>query len=215
MDITGEYRIPARQEAVWAALNDPDVLRRALPGCQTLEQTGAQEFTATVTAKVGPVSATFKGKVELSDLDPPHGYTLSGRGQGGPAGFAKGSARVRLVADGGDTVLTYSAEVDVGGKLAAVGGRLIGGVAKTMADQFFGAFSRIVAGEAAGGPAEAESPAAPAAARAIPVHPAVPPAAPATAAPAATAYGLLDRFAWLVAGAGIGTVATLLHLGRF
>ena len=108
MDITGEYRIPARQEAVWAALNDPDVLRRALPGCQTLEQTGAQEFTATVTAKVGPVSATFKGKVELSDLDPPHGYTLSGRGQGGPAGFARGSARVRLEAEaeGLDKVFT-------------------------------------------------------------------------------------------------------------
>lgn len=215
MDITSEYRIPARQEAVWAALNDPDVLRRALPGCQTLEQTGAQEFTATVTAKVGPVSATFKGKVELSDLDPPHGYTLSGRGQGGPAGFAKGSARVRLVAAGEETVLSYIAEVDVGGKLAAVGGRLIGGVAKTMSDQFFGAFCRIVAGETAGGPAEAEPPAAPAAARAIRVHPAVLPAVPATAAPAAMAYGLLDRFAWLVAGAGIGTVATLLHLGRF
>ncbi|MFG1302995.1 carbon monoxide dehydrogenase subunit G [Xanthobacter autotrophicus] len=213
MDITGEYRIPARQEAVWAALNDPDVLRRALPGCQTLEQTGAQEFTATVTAKVGPVSATFKGKVELSDLDPPHGYTLSGRGQGGPAGFARGSARVRLVAEGEETVLTYVAEVDVGGKLAAVGGRLIGGVAKTMADQFFGAFSRIVAGtgEPAGAGAEAAIPAAPAAARAVPARPAALP----VAAPAAPAYGLLDRFAWLVAGAGIGTVATLLHLGRF
>lgn len=213
MEITGAYRIPARQEAVWAALNDPDVLRRALPGCQMLEQTGAQEFTATVAAKVGPVSATFKGKVELSDLDPPHGYTLSGRGQGGPAGFAKGSARVRLVAEGDETVLTYVAEVDVGGKLAAVGGRLIGGVARTMADQFFGAFSRIVAGvgEAADAPRDGAVPAAPDAARAVPV---VPAAVPATAA-AAPAYGLLDRFAWLVAGAGIGTVATLLHLGRF
>lgn len=217
MDITGEYRIPARQEAVWAALNDPDVLRRALPGCQALEQTGAREFTATLVAKVGPVSATFKGKVELSDLDPPHGYTLSGRGQGGPAGFAKGSARVRLVADGGETVLTYVAEVEVGGKLAAVGGRLIGGVAKSMADQFFGVFSRIVGGTGEadgavpGASPDVGAPATAVAARPIPTHPAALPAA----VPAAPAYGLLDRMAWLVAGAGIGTVATLLHLGRF
>ena len=110
MNIDGEYRIPASQQRVWEALNDPAMLRASLPGCKALEQTGDDEFTATVTAKIGPVSATFKGKVELSDLDPPHGYTLSGRGQGGPAGFAKGSAQVRLTPDGDGTILRYSAD---------------------------------------------------------------------------------------------------------
>lgn len=215
MDITGEYRIAATREQVWAALNDPDVLRRALPGCKTLEQTGAQEFSATVVAKVGPVSATFKGKVELADLDPPNGYTLSGRGQGGPAGFAKGSARVRLTTDGETTVLTYVAAVDLGGKLAAVGGRLVAGVAKSMADTFFGTFSAIVTGvEPEAGPTRAAE-----AARATPSPTAAtfpgpmpgPALVPVAGSPA---FGLLDRFAWLVAGAGIGTVLTLFHLGR-
>lgn len=220
MDITGEYRIAAKREQVWAALNDPDVLRRALPGCKTLEQTGAQEFSATVVAKVGPVSATFKGKVELADLDPPNGYTLTGRGQGGPAGFAKGSARVRLATDGEATVLTYVAAVDLGGKLAAVGGRLVAGVAKSMADTFFGTFSAIVTGtapegEAApGGGAEVvrATPSPGAAAFPTPV-PAMVPAVVGGAG--SSGFGLLDRVAWLVAGAGIGTILTLVHLGRF
>lgn len=216
MDITGEYRIAATREQVWAALNDPDVLRRALPGCKTLDQTGAQEFSATVVAKVGPVSATFKGKVELSDLDPPNGYTLTGRGQGGPAGFAKGAARVRLTTDGDATVLTYVATVDLGGKLAAVGGRLVAGVAKSMADTFFGTFSAIVTG------VETETPSAAAEAATRPA-PSIPSAGatlpmpmPAVIAGAGGGgFGLLDRFAWLVAGAGIGTILTLFHLGRF
>src|ERR1700691_5571867 len=101
MNLEGEYRIPAPPQRVWEALNDPAVLQVSLPGCKTLEQTGDAEFTATVTAKIGPVSATFKGKVELSDLDPPHGYTLSGRGQRGPAGFAKGSGQAPLAPGGG------------------------------------------------------------------------------------------------------------------
>jgi len=219
MDIIGEYRIAASREKVWAALNDPDVLARALPGCKSLERTGAQEFSATVVAKVGPVSATFKGKVELSDLDPPNGYTLTGRGQGGPAGFAKGSARVRLTADGEATVLTYAAAVDLGGKLAAVGGRLVTGVAKSMADTFFGTFSAIVTGtvpEPPARPAEAIAPARPAAPT-IPTAPfPAPMPVPAFAGGmAAPAFGLLDRLAWAVAGAGIGTILTLLHLGRF
>jgi carbon monoxide dehydrogenase subunit G len=215
MDITGEYRIAATREQVWAALNDPDVLRRALPGCKTLEQTGAQEFSATVVAKVGPVAATFKGKVELADLDPPNGYTLAGRGQGGPAGFAKGSARVRLTEDGEVTVLTYVAAVDLGGKLAAVGGRLVAGVAKSMADTFFGTFSAIVTGaETEVSPTRAAEPGRAAAPPAAPTFP-VPMPAPALVAGAGSpAFGLLDRFAWLVAGAGIGTVLTLFHLGR-
>jgi carbon monoxide dehydrogenase subunit G len=199
MDITGEYRIPAPQRTVWAALNDPEMLRQSLPGCKALEQTGANEFTATVVVRIGPVSATFKGKVELSDLDPPDGYMLSGRGQGGPAGFAKGSARVSLEAAGEETILRYRAEVDVGGKLASVGGRLIGGIANSMADEFFGKFSRAVSGEAATGGA----------------HPGYPAAV--RAAPRPTAAGhipLVDRLAWLIVGVGIGIVATLAYLGR-
>src|ERR1700738_3745606 len=156
MEFKGEYRIPAAQQIVWEALNDPEVLRRRLPGCKALERTGANEFTATITAKIGPVSATFKGKVELADLDPPNGYTLAGRGQGGPAGFAKGSAKVRLEPDGDETLLRYSATVDVGGKLAGVGSRLIGGVAASMAEEFFGKFSRFLASGGEGEEAETD-----------------------------------------------------------
>lgn len=210
MDITGEYRIPAPQQRVWDALNDPDVLRRSLPGCKALDQTGAHEFTATVSARIGPVSATFKGKVELADLDPPNGYTLSGRGQGGPAGFAKGSARVRLEAVGDETILRYSADVDVGGKLAAVGSRLIGGVAKSMADEFFGTFAAVVTGAA---PAPAPAAASQAQASAQPAPPA--PIGTAVAArPVGPSFLLIDRLAWLVAGMGLGMLATLRYLGH-
>lgn len=198
MEFTGEYRIPASQQAVWDALNDPQVLRQSLPGCKSMERTGANEFTATVAAKIGPVSATFKGKVELSDLDPPNGYTLSGRGQGGPAGFAKGSARVRLEPAAEGTVLRYSASVDIGGKLAGVGSRLIGGVATSMADEFFGKFSRVVTGD------EGEAKV-------------VVTAAGAGGAPAPVAAGhlpMIDRLAWLVVGFGAGTIATLGLIGR-
>ena len=137
MDMTGEQRIYASREAVWSALNDPEILARCIPGCDTLEKTGDNEFTATVTAKVGPVKAKFSGKVILSDLDPPNGYTLSGEGQGAGAGFAKGGAEVRLVEDGGQTVLTYKVNAQVGGKLAQVGSRLIDGTARKLAGQFF------------------------------------------------------------------------------
>src|ERR1700722_3129088 len=137
MNIDGEYRIAAPPQRVWEGLNDPAVLQVSLPGCKALEQTGANEFTATVTAKIGPVSATFKGKVELSDLDPPHGYTLSGRGQGGQAGFGKGRARERRAPEGDGTILVYRCDVEIGGKLASVGSRLIGGVANKLAGEFF------------------------------------------------------------------------------
>ena len=201
MNIDGEYRIPASPQRVWDGLNDPAVLQASLPGCKALEQTGANEFTATVTAKIGPVSATFKGKVELSELDPPHGYTLSGRGQGGPAGFAKGSAQVRLTPDGDGTILRYSATVEIGGKLASVGSRLIGGVATKQAGEFFESFGRTITGGAV--PTQG----------AITAPPAV--VTPASVPVAAPGYMLLlDRCAWLVAGMGIGIVATLAVLGR-
>ena len=131
MVMNGEVQLPAPRELVWEKLNDTDALKASIPGCETLEKVSDTEFQAVATNKVGPVKARFKGKVRLSDLDPPNGYTLSGRGQGGPAGFAKGSAKVTLQAVGAETLLRYSADVDVGGKLASVGGRLIGGVAGT------------------------------------------------------------------------------------
>ena len=201
MEITGEYRVPAPRQAVWDALNDPEKLRISLPGCKSLEETGLNEFTATVTAKIGPVSATFKGKVELSDLDPPNGYTLSGRGQGGPAGFAKGSAKITLQSVGDETLLRYAADVDVGGRLASVGGRLIGGVASSMAEEFFGRFSRAVTGGVGGDRVEAAPQAQGAAALSPPVV-------------AAGHIPLIDRCAWLLVGVGFGVIATLGFLGR-
>ena len=156
MDMTGEYRIPAPREQVWAALNDPETLKASLPGCQSLEKVSDREFAATVVAKVGPVQAKFNGNVTLSNLNPPESYTISGEGKGGAAGFAKGGADVRLLEEGEVTVLTYTAKADVGGKLAQLGSRLIDGTAKKMADEFFNNFSRQVAGPA---PAPAPAPA--------------------------------------------------------
>ena len=148
MDMTGEYRIPAPREAVWKALNDPEVLKRCIPGCDELEKKSDTEFAAKVTAKVGPVKAKFGGNVQMSDLDPPNGYTISGEGTGGAAGFAKGGAKVALVEDGGATVLTYTVNATVGGKLAQIGSRLIDSTAKKMANEFFAKFAEIVGGAA-------------------------------------------------------------------
>jgi carbon monoxide dehydrogenase subunit G len=146
MDMTGQYRIPAPREQVWAALNDPAMLRASLPGCESLEKVSDHEFAATVVAKVGPVKAKFNGNVTLSNLNPPESYTISGEGKGGAAGFAKGGADVRLTEEGDITVLTYTAKADVGGKLAQLGSRLIDGTAKKMADEFFDNFTQQVAG---------------------------------------------------------------------
>ena len=148
MDMTGQYRIPAPREQVWAALNDPATLQASLPGCESLEKVSDREFAATVVAKVGPVKAKFNGNVTLSNLNPPESYTISGEGKGGAAGFAKGGADVRLMEEGEVTVLTYTAKADVGGKLAQLGSRLIDGTAKKMADEFFHNFSNQVAGPA-------------------------------------------------------------------
>jgi carbon monoxide dehydrogenase subunit G len=146
MDMTGQYRVPAPREQVWAALNDPAMLRASLPGCESLEKVSDHEFAATVVAKVGPVKAKFNGNVTLSNLNPPESYTISGEGKGGAAGFAKGGADVRLTEEGDITVLTYTAKADVGGKLAQLGSRLIDGTAKKMADEFFDNFTQQVAG---------------------------------------------------------------------
>jgi carbon monoxide dehydrogenase subunit G len=181
MDMTGEYRIPAPRQRVWEMLNDPEVLAKAIPGCESLQKISDTELQAKVKAKVGPVSATFAGKVTLSDLDPPAAYTISGEGSGGVAGFAKGGARVQLLEDGpGATILKYEAKAEVGGKLAQIGSRLIQGTAKKMADDFFGKFAELAAAAAPAAPAEA-APAAPAAEAAPPPRPAAPPPAPAPA----------------------------------
>jgi uncharacterized protein len=181
MDMTGEYRIAAPRQKVWEALNDPDILKQCIPGCEKIDKLSPTEMTATVRAKVGPVSARFGGKVTLSDLDPPNGYRISGEGTGGPAGFAKGGATVKLADDGGATKLSYAVEANVGGKLAQIGSRLIDATARQMAENFFAKFAEIVGAAAA--------PAAPAAAEAagVPPRTEAAPAAPSAKAPAPTA----------------------------
>ena len=141
MELKGEYRIPAPREAVWALLNDPAVLRDCIPGCETLDGSPGEGFSARVTTKIGPVKATFNGAVTLSNVNAPESYTISGEGKGGVAGFAKGGADVHLAEDGADTVLTYVANAQVGGKLAQLGSRLIDSTAKKLADQFFACFA--------------------------------------------------------------------------
>jgi carbon monoxide dehydrogenase subunit G len=148
MKMTGEVALPADRKTVWEKLNDPAVLKACIPGCQSLEVTPEGGFAAVAKIKVGPVSATFKGAVTLSDLDPPNGYKISGSGEGGIAGFAKGGAVVKLTdASAGGTLLSYDVEANIGGKLAQLGARLIDGVAKNMADQFFARFAKAVSGE--------------------------------------------------------------------
>ena len=185
MEIKGEYKIAAPREKVFAALNDPAILQACIPGCESLEKTSDTEMKAKVRMRIGPVSASFTGKVTLSDLDPPNGYRISGEGQGGPAGFAKGGAVVTLREDAGDTVLNYNVDAQVGGKIAQVGARLIDGTAKKLADEFFSKFATMV-----GGPPPAET-----AAAAAPVVSSTASAG----APAATQRGYKN---WLIIGVG-------------
>jgi uncharacterized protein len=145
MDMTGERRIAAPRGKVWDALNDPTVLKASIPGCESLEKQSDTAMKATAAVKIGPIAARFTGNVQLSDLDPPNGYTIAGEGQGGVAGFAKGGAKVHLVDDGADTLLTYEVHAQVGGKIAQLGARLIEASAKQMADAFFDRFSAYVA----------------------------------------------------------------------
>lgn len=149
MEMSSEQRIPAPRESVWAALNNTEILKSAMPGCESFEAVGDNEFTAQVTTKVGPVKARFKFNVTLTDVDPPNGYTINGEGQGGAAGFAKGSASVNLTEDGAETLLSYNVTANVGGKLAQLGARLIDGTAKKLADEFFSNFISLVSEDAA------------------------------------------------------------------
>jgi carbon monoxide dehydrogenase subunit G len=155
MDMTGEQTIPAPRETVWEALNDPEVLKACIPGCEEIEKTSDTGFTAKVAAKVGPVKARFSGAVELQDLNPPVSYTIAGEGKGGAAGFAKGGAKVELEEVDGGTLLKYQVNANVGGKLAQIGGRLIDSTAKKYANDFFETFTKIASERAGGGAAEA------------------------------------------------------------
>ncbi len=192
MEMTGEYRIAAPRDRVWQALNDPAVLQASIPGCDSIEKLSDTELTARVSLAVGPVKAKFSGKVTLSDLDPPNGYTISGEGQGGVAGFGKGGAQVRLEPDGEATILRYTATATVGGKIAQLGARLIDATAKKLADEFFSRFAAALE------PAPMEAPAgAPAQSAAAP-------------SPAPTAAGRLPQWAWIPIL--IAAVAVLLWL---
>lgn len=144
MTMTGEIQLAAPREAVWAKLNDPAVLKACIPGCEELEKTDDQGFRAVAKMKVGPVSARLKGKVALSELDPPNGYKISEEGEGGVAGFAKGGAKVDLAEKEGGTLLSYQVEAQIGGKLAQLGQRLINGTAKKLADEFFANFAKAL-----------------------------------------------------------------------
>jgi uncharacterized protein len=149
MEMSGEHQISAPRRQVWDALNDPEVLKACITGCESIEKLSDTEMTAVVVAKVGPVKAKFKGKVILSDIDAPNGYTINGEGQGGVAGFGKGSAEVALTDDGTGTVLKYTAKASVGGKLAQLGSRLVDATAAKLADEFFTAFAaHLTAGNA-------------------------------------------------------------------
>jgi carbon monoxide dehydrogenase subunit G len=218
MDMSGSYRITAPREKVWAALNDPEILKQCIPGCEEIEKQSDTELTAKVVAKVGPVKAKFAGKVTLSDIDPPNGYTITGEGSGGAAGFGKGGAAVKLGPDGEDaTLLDYTAHAQVGGKLAQIGSRLIDGTARKMADDFFAKFTQVVGQPQDGAGGEIEAPArqqAPAPGGQLAAQPAAAamaftPAAP-VADPTETGGPPADmRLAAMVGAATIAFVATL------
>ncbi len=145
MTMSGEYQLPAPKEVVWQKLNDAETLKACIPGCEELNKTSDTSFEATASIKIGPVKARFKGKVDLTDLDPPNGYRISGEGSGGVAGFAKGGATVKLEEKDGGTLLKYDVDAQIGGKLAQLGQRLVNGAAKKIADDFFANFAKACA----------------------------------------------------------------------
>ena len=198
MEIKGEYKIAAPREKVFAALNDPEVLKACIPGCESLDKVSDTEMTAKVRLRIGPVSATFNGKVTLSDIDAPNGYRISGEGQGGVAGFAKGGAVVTLTEEGADTLLAYNADAQVGGKIAQVGARLITGTARKLADEFFGKFATTI-----------NSP-SPAAIAGLPSA-TEPPPAPPPSPPAAAERGLRH---WTVIGIGSAVLILIFLASR-
>ncbi len=183
MDMTGQQLIAASREEVWNALNDPDVLRACIPGCQELTKSSDTQMSAIAIMKVGPVKARFQGAVTLSELNPPNGYTITGEGQGGVAGFAKGVATVRLEDAEGGTVLNYTVDAQIGGKLSQLGGRLIDVTAKRMSGQFFEKFAeKIQLRQNPAQPSTQDEPAAPAGQLSVPPADAAATPRPTTAA---------------------------------
>lgn len=161
MEIKGEYRIAAGRRIVWDALNDPLILQKCIPGCESLARAAENEYEGRIAATIGPVRAKFDTRIKLENLDPPEGYTITGESKAGAAGFGRGSADVRLAEEGGGTVLTYSADLKVGGKLAQVGSRLVAGTTRKIADDFFGCLTtELEAGQVHGAAAPAEAPGA-------------------------------------------------------
>ena len=152
MKMASEQRIEASRQRVWEALNDPQILRASIPGCQSLDKEAADRFTATVEVRVGPIGARFKGTVSLAELDPPNGYTLNLEGNGGIAGSVKGSAKVRLGEEADGTLISYDVDAQVGGRMAQLGGPIIDATAKQIASKFFGRFGEIVGGANPAGP---------------------------------------------------------------
>ena len=203
MDMTGEQRIPLPRQQVWEALNDPAILRACIAGCESIERVTDTEYKVAMTAAIGPVKAKFAGKLVLSDLDPPNSYALAFEGSGGAAGFGKGGAKVRLIDDGAATVLSYEATASVGGKLAQIGSRLIDGVARKMAEDFFVRFNATVAPApvaVAGTEAEVTLAAADAAAG--------------TAATPAASRGMrggIPSWVWIAAAVGIAAIVYLMR----
>lgn len=215
MEMTGEFRIPAPRQRVWEGLNDPEILKSSIPGCQMIEKLSDTEFTAKVLAQVGPVKANFAGKVSLADLNPPQSYTIAGEGTGGVAGFAKGSAKVNLDEDGGATVLHYAVQAHVGGKLAQIGSRLIDSVARRMAENFFTRFVAAVAPEqaAAATGATAETQAVPQDLQSAPPTAAVE-ARPNTATPEAKKEIRLPPVLWVTGLAAVVGAILYFFTGR-
>jgi len=193
MQMAGEQRIAASRQRVWEALNDAEILKACIPGCQSLEKEGEDRFDAVAEVKIGPIGARFKGKVQLSDIDAPNGYTITGQGNGGVAGNAKGSAKVRLSEEGGVTLVSYDVEAEVGGRMAQLGGPIIDATAKQLAGKFFSTFGDVVGGKVEAVPA-AEAVPAEAAAAPAPAAPA-PAARPAPAPAAASPWGLVFTIA--------------------
>jgi uncharacterized protein len=199
MQLTGTERIQAPRAIVWQALNDPEVLKNCIPGCESIELTSPTEMKARVGLRLGPIKANFEGKVTLSDIDPPNGYTISGEGSGGAAGGARGSAKVKLTEDQGATVLDYSVDSQVSGKIAQLGARLIDATAQKLAGDFFGKFSTLVGGGTSAAPQAGAPEAAIVAAHA------------ASRAPAASA----SHWRWFLVGAAlIAAVLLWLALSR-
>jgi len=157
--LAGEQRIALPRQQVWEGLNDPEVLQQCIPGCQSLERESEDRLKATVQIKVGPIGARFTGAVTLSDLDPPNAYTITGEGAGGAAGFAKGSAKVRLADEDGGTLLSYDVDAQVGGRIAQLGGAIIDATAKQLAGTFFRRFGEIMAERGGLAPAAESAPA--------------------------------------------------------